>query len=434
MEERDQWEDIIRSKLQNYEVDTDPGDWQAIQSRLPGRKVVFSRRWYYAAAAIAMFLMMSIGYYYVNKAPSNSPERGGFVADVQENKEAPSNSPEGGGFLPESTDYPTRISQPRGQVLAENMTVASTQKGIDIALLPVSQKTRIDVKSSFSVKETLLTLNHIFKRTGQPIQIEDYSLIADATPTATNKKSRWGFGAGGGSYSVGTNGGGFSSDIRLRSDMYSNSANSQKNNGEWYLESPVKRDDYFNELLTSTSNTTERLTSIQKVGVSHKQPISLGLGVSYALSDRWSLQSGLVYTFLSSEWSTVLDTQGKFKQHLHFVGIPLGIGYKIAEWNKVRFYATSGGMMEWNVAGNITSDSYFIEERTFKPVKDPVRMKEMQWSVNARVGASYPLIRFVNAYVEGGANYYFDTKSSIETIRSDKPFHVSLQAGLRFGF
>jgi hypothetical protein len=67
-------------------------------------------------------------------------------------------------------------------------------------------------------------------------------------------------------------------------------------------------------------------------------------------------------------------------------------------------------------------------------VKEPVRMKELQWSVNARIGATYPVFKFVNAYIEGGANYYFDNHSSIETIRSDKPFHVSLQAGLRFGF
>ena len=91
-------------------------------------------------------------------------------------------------------------------------------------------------------------------------------------------------------------------------------------------------------------------------------------------------------------------------------------------------------MAEWNVSGNIKTDSYFLEEKATLTEKEPVRMKEMQYSVNARAGAIYPIIKFINAYVEGGANYYFDNKSSIETIRSSKPFHVSLQAGLRFGF
>jgi hypothetical protein len=219
--------------------------------------------------------------------------------------------------------------------------------------------------------------------------------------------------------------------MRLRSA--SNNYAMLDNNGEWYMEAPAKRDDYFNELLAGASNRHENLTSIQKTGITHKQPISLGIGVGYALDNRWSLQSGLVYTMLSSKWRTELSNQ-LYEQQLHFAGIPLGISYKIAEWNKFRFYATTGGMVEWNVAGNFKTESYFIEEKAFRPVKECVRMKELQWSVNERIGATYPVIKFVNAYVEGGANYYFDNKSSIETIRSDKPFHVSLQAGLRFGF
>lgn len=63
-----------------------------------------------------------------------------------------------------------------------------------------------------------------------------------------------------------------------------------------------------------------------------------------------------------------------------------------------------------------------------------VRMKEWLWSVNARMGVSYPIIRFVSAFGEVGASYYFDNGSDIETIHSEKPFNVSLQFGFRFGF
>jgi hypothetical protein len=137
---------------------------------------------------------------------------------------------------------------------------------------------------------------------------------------------------------------------------------------------------------------------------------------------------------LLSEWKASLDYQEKFKQQLHFVGIPLGISFKIAEWNKLRFYASTGLMAEWNVGGNIKTKYYYYEDNAYRTEKEFIRTKEMQWSVNARVGATYPVIKFVNAYIEGGTNYYFENNSSIETIRTDKPFHVSLQAGLRFGF
>ena len=42
--------------------------------------------------------------------------------------------------------------------------------------------------------------------------------------------------------------------------------------------------------------------------------------------------------------------------------------------------------------------------------------------------------RFVSAFAEVGASYYFDNGSEIETIHSEKPFNMSLQFGFRFGF
>ena len=35
--ERDALDDLFRSKLQDFEVDTMPDDWDAIASRLPGK-------------------------------------------------------------------------------------------------------------------------------------------------------------------------------------------------------------------------------------------------------------------------------------------------------------------------------------------------------------------------------------------------------------
>ena len=90
-------------------------------------------------------------------------------------------------------------------------------------------------------------------------------------------------------------------------------------------------------------------------------------------------------------------------------------------------------MVEINVAGkqrvNILVDDVVIGNKT-----NHIRMKKLLWSENTRIGASYPLHRFINIYAEAGINYYFDNGSDIETIRSEKPFNVNLQAGFRFGF
>jgi opacity protein-like surface antigen len=211
---------------------------------------------------------------------------------------------------------------------------------------------------------------------------------------------------GGGSYSVGANdGGGMNLPMSGHSLVYNAEA----------PPSPILRSEE------------------EKPKMSHKYPLSFGLGVSYALNDRWALQSGLTYTLLRSEWITVFDYPCEVRRQLHFIGLPLGVSYKIAEWNRFRFYVTGGALTEWNVGGRIHTD-FLNGGKKIRTEKESVRMKEWLWSVDARAGISYPLLRFVNAYVEGGGHYYFNNGSSVETIRSERPFQLTLQAGIRLGF
>ena len=464
VEERDQWEKTIRSKLIDFEADTHPDDWKAIESRILARKVVFSRKWYYAAAVITLFLLMTGGYYYyihIDEAPMvaqrlveeaeeainnyesriTNYETGKTVKNI-ENREAGEaiqnyETAFGGSQLRITNSQNRGVNYGTGNTgNIENTLISATVNTSTniLSLLPHSPKKKLEVKHNHIIPETILSLKQLLVKRSESAQIKDVQYIADATPLKTIKKTnrRWTIGAGGGSYSVGANGG----FVNIGRTNYAVSTMNALDNGAWYMETPIRRNDDFNDFLSNASNLTSEYNeaSISRVDVSHKQPISLGIGVGYVLNDRWSLQSGLVYTLLKSEWKTSLDVPDKYKQQLHFVGVPLGISYKIAEWNKIRFYATTGGMVEWNAGGNIKTQYYYNEDDAYRTEKEYIRMKELHWSVNARIGATYPVIKFVNAYVEGGANYYFSNNSLIETIRSDKPFHVSLQAGLRFGF
>ncbi len=242
------------------------------------------------------------------------------------------------------------------------------------------------------------------------VPVETRSLLAHAAPVKKEEKKartkRWSFGMGGGGVSAGT----------------SNSLNA------YALKSTLMMDQ---ELLHLNSPYFNGQTP--KTNFRHNTPVSVGLGAGYSLNDRFSLQSGLNYTFLSSEWETGAVYHGETKQKLHFIGIPLSLSYKIAEWKRVQFYAAAGAMTEVNVAGKLNT-KIFVENDEIRHEKKHIRMKEWMWSVNARAGASYPLLRFLSVYAEVGAGYYFDNGSDIETIRSEKPFNVNLQAGFRFGF
>jgi opacity protein-like surface antigen len=254
-------------------------------------------------------------------------------------------------------------------------------------------------------------------------------LIADAS--AEMKRRRWGFGMGGGSYGVNSS----SSDVASTAGMMIRSAHE-----EYLFHRPdAMRLRSESEVALSDGNEIYARAYEAPTGrVEHKTPLSAGLGVSYYLNDRWSLQSGLTYTLLRSEWgfdNVAGSSLAENKQYLHFVGIPLSLTYRIAEWKRFQLYASAGGMYERNVAGryNYTETASFPED--LKIIKsESLRMKEPLWSANIRAGVTYPLWRFINVYAEAGASYYFDNKSAIKTIRSDKPFNVSLQAGVRLGF
>ena len=66
--DRDELDDLFRSKLYDYESDTFPEDWEAIEKRLPRPSVSMPHRtWYYGAAAAVVALLIAVSGIYYNK-------------------------------------------------------------------------------------------------------------------------------------------------------------------------------------------------------------------------------------------------------------------------------------------------------------------------------------------------------------------------------
>lgn len=407
--ERDIFDEMCRSKLYDFEADTLPSDWQAIADRLPvEKKVVPFRRTlrYWAAAAVASLLVVAGGGYLFNRDNAHQP----LAEKVQEETRIVEKQ-FAGQFQSVEPEKPTVLAHsPQDEtaavVASQPLSFAKKKRAVKPVSVAVtafrSAVTQTAVSDSLQTSEATVD-------TVAPV--ETRSLLADATRVKKEEKKekkikRWSFGMGGGSVSAGT----------------SNSLNA------YPLKNTMLTDKELLQLNSPYFNSEAPKTNIR-----HKTPVSLGIGVSYLLNDRFSLQSGLNYTFLSSEWESGSVYHGETKQKLHFIGIPLSLSYKIAEWKRICFYAAAGAMTEVNVAGKLNSKIY-IENNEIRREEKHIRMKEWLWSVNARAGASYPLLRFLSIYAEIGADYYFDNGSVIETIRSEKPFNVNLQAGFRFGF
>jgi len=432
-EDKGKWEEIIHKKIYDFEVETNTGDWETLASKLPDGKAIqfmpYRKIFLSAAAVAAVIAVIVIGG--LNLFSNKDNARNNLVAVDNQ--------------LPQITEevevYVENPVENSVENTVENLlALVRTQEKITIAADPVAiQEDEPTAINSFQTDESDAIQEQESAIDFQPgIDLDsDYSAmvipeeighetpnIADATPEA--KRRRWGFGVGTGSVSTGA---------------------TSSNTGVMASSRFLKPDEYMHDGILSLRSSPQTATAalIDPIDgiefpkddaagkVKHKIPISGGLGVSYYLTDRLSIQSGAVYTLLRSSGSNYEDgNQSDWKQNLHFVGVPLSVSYSIAEWKRINFYISAGGMGEWNVAGKIKRTA--IVENLEIVGNEKLSMNNPMWSVNTRAGAVYPLWKFVNLYAEAGAAYYFDNKSGIETIRSNKPFNVSLQAGIRLGF
>jgi opacity protein-like surface antigen len=144
--------------------------------------------------------------------------------------------------------------------------------------------------------------------------------------------------------------------------------------------------------------------------IHHRQPVRFGLSLRYRLDDRWSVESGLSYTRLSSDITTTVKNEtSTTEQRLNYIGLPLNINYDLWKTKHLCLYVSAGGMIEKSLDTS-----------------------PWQFSLNVAAGAEYKLTNFFSLYAEPGLGYYFKDGSSTPTIYQDHPLNFNLSFGLRF--
>lgn len=144
--------------------------------------------------------------------------------------------------------------------------------------------------------------------------------------------------------------------------------------------------------------------------IHHRQPMRLGLSLRYRLDSRWSVESGLTYTRLSSEITTIINgVTTMTEQRLNYIGLPLNISYELWKRRNFGLYFTGGGIIEKRLDAS-----------------------PWQFSLNVGAGAEYKLTNFFSLYAEPGLAYCFKDGSTTPTIYQDRPLNFNLNLGLRF--
>ena len=162
--------------------------------------------------------------------------------------------------------------------------------------------------------------------------------------------------------------------------------------------------------MESNYDKMQRDDIIPITNVCHQQPMHFGLSLRYRLDDRWSIESGVLYTRLSSDITTrVDDVTATTEQHLNYIGLPLNVSYELWKSRHFDLYVTAGGTIEKSLDTS-----------------------PWQFSLSGAFGAEYKLTDFFSLYAEPGLGYYFNDGSTIPTIYQDHPLNINLSLGLRF--
>ena len=152
------------------------------------------------------------------------------------------------------------------------------------------------------------------------------------------------------------------------------------------------------------------------------QPISFGLSVNIPISSKFSVSTGVVYTRLSSDFTSIANSLVyERQQKLHYVGIPLTVLYNVWQWYGLNVYATAGGQADFNVKAYMTTEG----------TETKLEKDNLQWSVNAALGVQYNFIPQLGIYVEPGIKHYFNNGSHIQNYFKHRPTNFNLQIGLR---
>lgn len=165
-----------------------------------------------------------------------------------------------------------------------------------------------------------------------------------------------------------------------------------------------------------------------RTSTKHHQPIRMGVSVRYQIDKRWSVQSGVTYSYLSSTFTQEHNQQSyKQEQRLHYVGVPVAASYNIKQGRHYTIYATAGGEVAKLVSGSTNT----TQQSGSNPSSEKVKEARPQFSVNAALGAEYRFSEGTSVYVEPGVTRYINNGSTVENIYKQKPTNFSLNVGFR---
>lgn len=411
-------------------------DWKKLEAVLPTspRSRVSFYRWMSVAGLLLLLVVSSVYYRYTNKPEQVKAGLELVNPVLNENNKAPV----------------ATIDQVNASVASTDKIYSVTEKSTSIKSHAVKESVlltsgRIEEFYLRPVEELLLKnhgqlLNRKKKMSSMPVfaPYDKYPVVTKAI------KKSWSVNLFAGN---GMNKYSYSAKGLMMFNMPSSRL--QANNSQLIIDNAPGHgslEDYKNELASNASNFQSKgeYSAFEQVAISnygvptqtkikHKFPVSAGLSVKKQLTDKLALESGLVYTLLSSDLYAGEEAHYTQEQRLHYLGIPLKINYSFWKRDRLSCYISGGGMVEFCLDGSLRSNYFPINDENLNS-RTELDINKPQFSVMSSIGMQFDIVRPLSLYAEPGFSYYFDDKSEVETIRKEHRFNISLQFGLRISF
>ena len=381
---KDNWTKQMKSKLDGHKMTPPAGLWEGISNQMnleptPAPKPTIIRKWHWAVAAVVLALVGFFAFYDFDDAEPKLEAKSEVGIKSAPAKQDADNEP----TISEEAPVPEKpLTSAKPIILAAKPTLL-TQAEIQQTTI---EETNNQEEVVEELKSELKTEAQQTKRTNLPDVTE-----AAATASSSESKSKWTIGLSG------------SNGLLL--------ANNNVNSNTDYLyysADPIGVKDNY------TSSTP--IYTIAKTDVKHNIPLRLGLSLQYQLDNRLALLSGISYTYLKSEYNITLYNLS-YDQELSYLGIPIGLSWKIWSTKHFNVYLAGGTLIEKCIKAEVSEDE--------------IKTKPWQWSVNASAGAEYYFTRQFGVYLEPSLGYYFDDGTNLEHYYKEHPLAPSVQFGLR---
>lgn len=164
----------------------------------------------------------------------------------------------------------------------------------------------------------------------------------------------------------------------------------------------------------------------------HHIPITLSLSLRKNINEYWGIETGIQYTYLRSDFTVIGDSYLENIQKISYVGIPIKGSFNVWKQRRLSIYTSAG--MTLDIPVKATSEELTSENGQIISQKKSSLYPHLQWSADLGIGIQYHITPSIGIYAEPNLRYYFNNGNKLNTIRTAKPFNMTLPIGIRLSW